>query len=453
DNIKSGNSLIDTDFYDTELDFGEDRKVKPFNWQNAFPNVFAKGGFDAIIGNPPYIQAKIGQLNEAEIGYFFNHYTTAEYQINTYGLFIECAFKLINSIGRIGFIIPNYWLSTEYDKKLRKFLFQNNHVLELNNVFKVFESAVVDTLVIIAKKNERSSSPKSTKVRAIDRNIKSIDERLNKFSKNEWAYNKLIITDDSKDDISLSFRETTNLRVTNQLKDYFTLNFGAKLYQVGKGKPPQKSKDSKNKLFESDYKVDGSYVKLLRARHVKKYNLKWDKNWVKYGIHLAEPRSMDLFSGDRILIQRIVSNKYLDAVFVKEVYICNTDIITLKPIKDNIDCRFFLGIINSKLCVSYVKSNNVNLDRDAFPKINTKTLKSFPVPEYNAVELNQRNEIIKNSDNLLKLYKEKQSATLQTQIDQIQSRIDYHEDKINLAVYQLYNLTAEEIKIVEDSIS
>ena len=52
DNIKSGNSLIDTDFYDTKLDFGEDRKVKPFNWQNAFPNVFAKGGFDVCNRKP-----------------------------------------------------------------------------------------------------------------------------------------------------------------------------------------------------------------------------------------------------------------------------------------------------------------------------------------------------------------------------------------------------------------
>src|SRR5664280_941578 len=59
DNIKSGNSLIDTDFYDTKLDFGEDKKVKPFNWQNAFPNVFAKGGFDAVIGNPPYVRQEL----------------------------------------------------------------------------------------------------------------------------------------------------------------------------------------------------------------------------------------------------------------------------------------------------------------------------------------------------------------------------------------------------------
>jgi hypothetical protein len=70
----------------------------------------------------------------------------------------------------------------------------------------------------------------------------------------------------------------------------------------------------------------------------------------------------------------------------------------------------------------------------------------------NPTENTLKNEIIRNVEYLLQLNKEKQSATLQSQIDQIQSRIDYYEDKINLAVYQLYGLTQEEIKIVEDSI-
>ncbi len=54
-NIKNGNSLIDVDFYDTEFDFGEEKKIKPFNWQQNFPTVFKQGGFDCVIGNPPYV--------------------------------------------------------------------------------------------------------------------------------------------------------------------------------------------------------------------------------------------------------------------------------------------------------------------------------------------------------------------------------------------------------------
>src|SRR5690606_30157194 len=53
-NIKDGNSLIDIDFYSSEIDFGEEKKIKPFNWKKAFPEVFKQGGFDCVIGNPPY---------------------------------------------------------------------------------------------------------------------------------------------------------------------------------------------------------------------------------------------------------------------------------------------------------------------------------------------------------------------------------------------------------------
>jgi hypothetical protein len=72
DNIKDGNSLIDTDFYASQLDFGEEKKIKPFNWQKAFPEVFQQGGFDAVIGNPPYVA--IEGIAQTERNYFTTTY-------------------------------------------------------------------------------------------------------------------------------------------------------------------------------------------------------------------------------------------------------------------------------------------------------------------------------------------------------------------------------------------
>lgn len=57
-NIKSGNSLIDTDIYDSAIDFEDEQKIKPFNWKNGFPEVFKQDGFDVVIGNPPYVSTK-----------------------------------------------------------------------------------------------------------------------------------------------------------------------------------------------------------------------------------------------------------------------------------------------------------------------------------------------------------------------------------------------------------
>lgn len=105
-NIKSGNSLIDVDFYDTEFDFGEEKKIKPFNWQQGFPEVFKLDGFDCVIGNPPY-GAMLTKNTEI---YFRKNYTVANYQLDTYNLFVEKGLKLIKTNGLLGYIIPSAWM-------------------------------------------------------------------------------------------------------------------------------------------------------------------------------------------------------------------------------------------------------------------------------------------------------------------------------------------------------
>ena len=450
DNIKDGNSLIDTDFYDTEMDLGYEKKVKPFSWKKAFPEVFKQGGFDAVVGNPPYVQSREGQLGEQEKKYYYQKYKTAEFQLNTFGLFIEKGLNLLKPKMPLGFIIPNYWLATQYDKKLRKFLFQQNSVSEITNVYKVFDSAVVDTLMLIAYcKNDNKNS--RTIIKSIDRNIKSISERLNNINNEKWAFNYEFTSDKKQDDIEISFHQSIKLQGKKKIGDYFNLKFGAKLYEVGKGNPPQTKADSENSIYESTKKEDGSYRKLLKGRHIKRFIINWKNDWVKYGSNLAAPRNHDLFIGDRILIQRIVSHPQLDATFTNADFICNTDVITLKP-KTKIDCKFFLAILNSSLCGTYIRSINVNLDRDAFPKINTNTLEDFPVPDVNKVEKSKHNEIIKHVDLLLQLNEELKEAKLPTRQEQIKQRIDHSEDKINRLVYELYELTEDEIKIIEDSI-
>jgi len=449
-NIKSGNSLIDTDFYDGELDFGDEKKIKPFNWQKAFPEVFAQGGFDAVIGNPPYIQSREEQFNENEKNYYNNKFETTEYQINTFGLFIEKSIKLIKQNGLLGFIIPNYWLSTKFDKKLRKFIFQKNKVVELVNVYKVFEAAIVDTLMLIVAKRD-INYPEKSFIKSIDRKLKSISERLLAIKNSEWKYLKELKVDSSQDDIEISFQDSIKLKSEKTIGDYFELKFGVKLYQVGKGKPPQKKFHSEGRVFESDKKLSPDYLKLIRGRNIQRYSIKEEKHFVKYGAQLAEPRNIKLFQGERILIQRIISKNCLDATYSDITMVCNTDVITLKP-KSKFNCKFYLGILNSKLLGSFIKSRNINLDRNVFPKINTKSLEDVPVPIIEKVDKIIVQEMIKLVDQLLKLNEDKQNTKLQSKIEQIQSRIDYCEDKIDRAVYELYGLTEEEIGIVEGKV-
>lgn len=446
-NIKSGNSLIDFDIYIKFPDLSDDVKIKrrinAFNWKNGFREVFNNKGFDVVIGNPPYIHSRDELLFEREKDFFYKKYSTAEYQINTYCLFIEKSFELLKANGLLGFIVPNYWLSTDYDKNLRRILYQNKQTLEIVNVYNVFKNATVDTVMLVSSNSDRKDS---LRLLSIDKNIKSIEERLLKVAKSEWTFQKRIEPEGLTELSMLSFANTFELSADKTIKDYFYLKFGAKLYEVGKGTPPQTSDFSREAVYESNRKLNKSYKKLLRARHIKHYSISWENDWVKYGDNLAAPRNPDIFYGNRILVQRIVSKPLLECTYLNEEYICNTDVITLKPHSNNVECKFFLAILNSKLCSAYVKARNVNLDRAAFPKINTNTLESFPVPNFESTDKNISAKIIDLVNKVLEL----SENNAHSRIESIQQEILFYEDSLNKIIYGLYELADSDIQQIEE---
>jgi hypothetical protein len=118
------------------------------------------------------------------------------------------------------------------------------------------------------------------------------------------------------------------------------------------------------------------------------------------------PRTIDIFTGERILVRRIINGDYLDAIWIKDQYINNTDIINIIP-KENlsISTKSFLSLFNSKLYATYLKRSNVNLDRDAFPKINVNTMEEIPVPE---ISKSTEKELLRLADIMLSKNKELQ---------------------------------------------
>ncbi|RYF02926.1 MAG: hypothetical protein EOO40_12755, partial [Deltaproteobacteria bacterium] len=122
-NIRVGNSLVEADFYDDELDFAPstEKTVKPFSWHDEFAAVFKQGGFDAVIGNPPWVDLK-GHPAEL-IAYYFRHYKTASNRINLYALFMEKAIRLLKpGKAYLGVIIPNSLLYQSSYGELRALL-------------------------------------------------------------------------------------------------------------------------------------------------------------------------------------------------------------------------------------------------------------------------------------------------------------------------------------------
>lgn len=452
-NIVCGNSLIGTDItglFETE---NTDR-LKPMNFEDAFPAIMKRGGFDAIVGNPPYIQSRSEQFSDIEKQYYYQRYATVEYQINTFGLFIEKSIQNLKKNGLLGYIIPNYWLSTRYDKKLRDFLFIDNHTTQIINTYKIFLDAIVDTVIIIAQKTTDKIFPKKIELKSIDRNYKTISERLSAIEQQNWSFQKGEIVKSNTENVVISFSTKINIPGEKKLSDFFVLKFGMKPYEEGKGTPKQTKEMMKSKIYDATKKKNKDYYPLLRAKNIHRYSLDWSGDWIKYGSNLAAPRTFELFTGSRILMQRILSSDRFFGVYTSETFICNTDVITLKPktSENHHNILFFVGILLTKLTAVFIKSNNVNLDRDAFPKINTETLESLPIPIINfdnTQDKSRHDAIVKLVEQMLEAKQKISAAKTDSETSRLELHIQSLDRKIDEAVYELYGLTEEEIKIIE----
>ena len=460
-NIKCGNSLIGSDFYaDKEISlFEEDEiyRVNVFDWTAAFPAIFDKGGFDCVIGNPPYIQSRSSQIEEKEKQYFYRSFATAEYQVNTYGIFIEKGLSLLKISGTLGYIVPNYWLATNYDSILRQLVFHKFDAQEIVNVYKVFINATVDTLLLFVNRPAKTIYPKTVEIKSITRELKSISARLDALNNRDWQYKENMLVNSETSDTNFSFQTQIILKGNAVIGDFFLLKFGMKPYQVGKGVPPQTRDVLISKQFNSTTQLDESYLPLLRARDVKRYIIGWQSEWIKYGNHLAEPRNINLFTGERILLQRIVSGQKIEGTYTDKPFICNTDIITLKFLDEKLQYSllYFAGILMSRLCAYYIKSKNVNLDRAAFPKINTNTLSDYPIIKLDMSDVSERKQhdnIVQLVENMLDLTAKLATASPASRTV-LKTQTELTDKMLDAEVYKLYGLTPAEIEIVEGAVS
>tara|TARA_R110002167_G_scaffold184099_1_gene384574 strand:+ start:385 stop:3537 length:3153 start_codon:yes stop_codon:yes gene_type:complete len=503
-NIKCGNSLID------------DKKVagdKAFKWETEFPNVFENGGFDVVIGNPPYVQSHAidGRIKD----YFYKFYQTAEYQVNLYGLFCERIISIIDNNGLYSIIIPNYWISTKYDEKLRNFLISHHFCSELINLYRVFEDATVDTLIITGQKTNLPIYPKITQLHSVSSSLSSIKERLLALSHKDWELSKQLIIENSSNKINISFNVNLELKSTNVFGDFFEGYQGMKPYEKGKGTPPMTREMMQARIYHSDVKKTEMHFPLMGASNVQKYFIKEFDNYILYGKNLAAPRKLEIFEGPRILLNRILSRSTIDVTFTEETFINNTDVFIIKP-KEGYEERTLtaLAILGSNLCAQYFKKNNVNLGRKAFPKLNVNNILDFPISDKNLDDnlikklliISDENEIlrikflkylkqtfgiinlsrklenwhelpfgdfIKELNKAIKATnKERAKENLELvpelskkdefewmelfeenkkKAQELQTQIAVREKEIDQMVYELYGLTEEEIRIVENS--
>ena len=485
ENIKCGNSLVDT------VEIAGD---KAFLWKNEFAEIINNGGFDVIIGNPPYGAA----LDEAFKNYIYHRYEAIEYQIDTYVVFMQKAFELLKDNGRLSFIVPSTWLSMSFFQKIRNF-FISQTKLEKVVLFRyqVFEDVVAETCIFVCKKTSDNSSE-------IDIAVAGSTEKMLKLpysqiSQNYWKTNyengfNVFYGQDRVNLIEKLFKEKY------KLKDLADITVGVKPYQIGKGAPKQTKEDVEKRIYDANIKIDELHKPYLTGSNIFKYCIVNPKGrWLKYGNWLAEPRKTFDFSKDKIVIRQ-TSDKIVCAVD-KNGYLSLNNVHNLLA-KEKINLDYLTTVLNSRLIdfiYKYLAPETgrvfaevkvVNLEKLPFPNAILEQQESLANKAAEMMELNktlreQKRKALellqaeckpkKISQKLEKFYaldaselfEELAKQGAKPSLKQKEEILAWHGEKSNMLntiqqkiltldgvidqeIYALYNLTSEEIAIVEE---
>lgn len=455
DNIKCGNSLIGTDIGAQGDLFDSDatRKINPFDWQTEFREIMDAGGFDCVIGNPPYG----ADFLESTKDYLRNTFQTFIWRGESYLAFVERALSLLKVNGLFGYIIPDTYLNLGFTQALRAFLLRNSRLREINVLpSSVFPGATVDTTLLFVQRQEVT-----TRFHLSDVWIRVFDKRIPietlvradrefRISSSVWFKENSFNVQADKTESELLGRIKQNHK---QLSAYAELFYGIKVYQVGKGKPPQTQKTVNEKLFTADKKRDKSFLPFFDGKHIGRYENLWKgNNWVKYGIWLAEPRNPGKYEGEKILIRKIVG-RTLIAHYISETSYCNTLLFVLKKKEElELSYQYLLGILNSQLIGWYFRKKFQISSEDTFPQIMIRDILQLPIHAIDFAKPDEKkvhDDLVKLVEKMLDLQKQLQKASFDSEKEPIERQIESTDRKIDEMVYKLYELTEEEIAIVE----
>jgi hypothetical protein len=413
-NIKCGNSLID----DVTI-AGE----KAFNWETEFPQVFKNGGFDVVIGNPPYVRVQsLKEFYFEQSLYLEKKYVSATGKYDLYALFMERSYSLINPKGIVAYILPHKFLIADFGIGIRKFLSENNAVQSIVHFGSkiVFNDAATYTCIInISKKNEfvkftnidpieifnnlkfvkldyrsLSSTPwilKSTEGKSILEKI-NLYTQLNDICKG--IYQGLITTGDDifmldgeiKENLFYGYSKELKCEVIleskilkkvlkgQDIKRYLPLNSNKYVIYPHKINIKNKTVPLEPKEFQAEFPLTYQYLLNFKLSLIEKKIRYKTNEYYWYSLHRA--REISLFEKDYIItpqLQNIPS-------FTKK----ETDVYAdaggyLILLKDDFDTDSILVILNSKILWYFIKNTSSEYGGGYF-YFKTKYLEPFGIP-------------------------------------------------------------------------
>jgi hypothetical protein len=436
DNIKCGNSLIASDFSMMSEDLV---RVRAFDWPVQFAPIMKAGGFDAVIGNPPYGASLDDQCKK----YIAEKFASYCYKYDSYIYFVEQAIRLIKTGGYASYITPELWLKLESAETLRKFIREKSELVSLRICGEnVFEDAVVNTVVFVLR---RGLNTKQIEIIQADRSWFMSDE--------VWA---------SSDGLAIDYRLLPEIRTVMR---HFKASNVAPLSSFGdaiQGITPydkyrgQSAEIIKSRGYHFDHKKDKTCGKWMAGEDIDRYFSSWSGEWLSYGPWLGAPRDPRFFTGARLLFREIPGNeRRIQATFIeKETYYHGHSITPFKPDerKGSVSILYLLGLSNSKLLSWYGGLVLPNFGKTIFPKLNPQDIKALPIRQIDfskPADKSRHDKLVLLVDKLLGLMPKLRAATSEAEKATLQNAVTATDQQIDQLVYELYALTPEEIQLVE----
>ncbi len=504
DNIKCGNSLIAPDYFTGRLisDPDEMKRVNAFDWKQGFPDAMNAGGFDCIIGNPPYIRIQtMKQWAPVEVEVYkelFRASRTGNYDI--YVVFVEQGLKGLNAKGQLGFICPHKFLNSQYGQPLRAILAKGKHLSHVVHFGdqQVFEGATTYTCLLFLSKSPRAQcrvarvndlmgwrtagaaaegTVKASRVTADEWNF-AVGDGAALFAKLSRMPAKLgdlasiyVGLQTSADPVFL-FKDAPSLKgkvvsvyskeldetlplETNLLKPvvrsgsigrYFAHVTAAVLfpYSFTRGKAVLIPDSAMRKAFPNAWNYLLRSKPLLSQREHGKFKAT--------GWYQLYPKNLDLWEQPKILVPYMMTrlSAYFDADHNYFVNVTTGGFGVTVPVQHG-DMRYFTGLLNSRLLDWMMKKVSTTFHGGYFAA-NKQFLAQLPI---RTVDLDDRKDkaahdkMVALVDSLQTLNRQLFGAKSAAHKEAVQRHIDAADAEIDRLVYDLYGLTAEEIAIVE----
>jgi len=484
-NIKCGNSLI------------SDPKIagtKAFNWTDEFKDIFLNGGFDVVVGNPPYVFTREGGFENKSKDFMSNYIKesgiTSESKginiqkgkINLYAVFLSKGLSLIKSSGILSYIIPNSILRATPYEAFRKHVLDNYAIDEIVNLGAgVFDGVTVSTVILTvhgAMKNDQYE----TKV------VKDV------FNSSEKSYIKQSAFMDNTSYIFNILANNRDIELTKRLSLSFP-DLGSVAKYIAPGIDGDKNK------YVSSEKINNMYKPLLFGKSFGRYSIDFNDNYILYDRELLNrARKEEIFLSEKIIMQRISGGlSPINCTLDKDnYYTFNSVNNIITDTESGLSNTYLLALLNSKLLNWYYSTNfsnksnlTVNMSKTLLQKLpivqtdrdRQKTLEKLATDmmdfnskiadksshfiklissEFNLVTTksfeqswwkNDYSEFIRKlqlslsisqKDDLLIVYEKYKTIILRLEADV--TKID---NEIDMRVYSLYGLNSDEIENVE----